>query len=139
MSALARRKQWEQGGTECERAAESGVNDMHVRACARDRKYEVQGQFPRVFPGFPDFYLTHKQCDRDGAARGLTGAPRDYINNNDLLCKQLQVITQRLAPFCYVASNGSRSSWKYHRRWYKYCTRSIKQIGLPRTGLEYIL
>ena len=48
---------------------------------------------PRVSPGFPDFYLTHKQCDRDGAARGLTGAPRDYINNNDLLCKQLQVCT----------------------------------------------
>jgi len=86
LSALARRKQWEQGGTECERAAESGVNDMHVRACARDRKCEVQGQ-PAGIPGVPQKYNTHKQCDRDGAARGLTGAPRDYINNNDLLCK----------------------------------------------------
>ena len=66
--------------------------------CARAREIgnmKYRGN-PRVSPGFPDFYLTHKQCDRDGAARGLTGAPRDYINNNDLLCKQLQVVVQGL-------------------------------------------
>ena len=66
---------------------------MCAYMCARARgigNMKYRGN-PRVSPGFPDFYLTHKQCDRDGAARGLTGAPRDYTNNNELLRKQSQV------------------------------------------------
>ena len=72
LSALALRKQWEQEGTKCERAAESGVRMICM--CARARgigNMKYRGN-PRVFPEFPDFYLshTHKQCDCD-VRRGI--------------------------------------------------------------------
>ena len=91
MSALALRKQWEQEGTKCERAAESGVRMICM--CARARgigNMKYRGN-PRVFPEFPDFYITHthKQCDCYGATWCLTDAPRDYINSNEPFCKQL--------------------------------------------------
>ena len=58
MSALARRKQWEQGGTECERVAESGARITCMCARAREIGNVKYRGNPRVSPGFPDIYNT---------------------------------------------------------------------------------
>ena len=71
MSALALRKQWEQEGTKCERAAESGVRMICMCARARGIGNMKYSGNPRVFPEFPDFYITHTSNVIVTARRGV--------------------------------------------------------------------